>query len=308
MLGLLLEIQLLVIKWDDVLLREYVMTDYYHVVLEKKQKGPKGKASYVYWFDCTDFDEIDEDVLTPYVKKTELYIDGSYIQYNEIQSLSIKKSVVPIDTLVQQAYNRLSAGIIVVISKMTIIHGDNGFENLTRSLVKDKKKELEVERAELVAPKDLDISKIPNNKVFIVHGRDNEAKLEMARFLEKAGLEAIVLHEQASRSMTIIEKIEQYGDVGFVVVLYTPCDIGGLNDEGMELVPRARQNVVFEHGYFIGLLDRSRVSAFVKGNIEKPNDISGVVYTDLDQAGAWKMSLLKELKEVGYSVNAEALL
>ncbi len=43
-------------------------------------------------------------------------------------------------------------------------------------------------------------------KVFIVHGRDNEAKQEAARFIETIGLQSIILHEQASTGMTIIEK------------------------------------------------------------------------------------------------------
>ena len=46
----------------------------------------------------------------------------------------------------------------------------------------------------------------------------------------------------------------------------------------------------------------------MKGDIETPNDISGVVYTPLDDAGAWKISLLKELKAAGYSVNTEFLI
>lgn len=43
-------------------------------------------------------------------------------------------------------------------------------------------------------------------KVFIVHGRDNEAKQEVARFIEKIGLQSIILHEQASAGMTIDRK------------------------------------------------------------------------------------------------------
>lgn len=49
----------------------------------------------------------------------------------------------------------------------------------------------------------LDIDK---NKIFIVHGHDELAKVEVARFVEKLGLEAIILHEQASSGNTIIEK------------------------------------------------------------------------------------------------------
>ena len=66
---------------------------------------------------------------------------------------------------------------------------------------------------------------------------------------------------------------------------------------------RARQNVVFEHGFFIGKLGRPNVTALVKGKVETPNDISGVVYTDLDDRGAWKLDLAKELKSAGYQID-----
>ena len=54
---------------------------------------------------------------------------------------------------------------------------------------------------------------ITSNKVFIVHGHDDALKIEVARTLEKAGLEAIILHEHANAGKTIIEKIEHYSDV-----------------------------------------------------------------------------------------------
>jgi predicted nucleotide-binding protein len=89
--------------------------------------------------------------------------------------------------------------------------------------------------------------------------------------------------------------------VGFAVVLYTPCDIGGLSGDSQR--PRARQNVVFEHGYLIGKLGRNNVSALVKGDVEIPNDISGVVYVPLDQHGAWRVALAKELRTARYPVD-----
>jgi len=140
-----------------------------------------------------------------------------------------------------------------------------------------------------------------NNKVFIVHGHDDLAKITLARFLEQVGLKPIILHEQPSSSQTIIEKIESHSDVGYAIVLYTPCDTGA--KIGGQPTPRARQNVVFEHGYFIGKLGRSKVSALVKGHVETPNDISGVVYIDLDERGAWKMDVAKELSNAGFSIN-----
>lgn len=140
------------------------------------------------------------------------------------------------------------------------------------------------------------------SKVFIVHGHDNETKQEVARFIESIGLQTIILHEQASRSMTIIEKIEYYSDeASFAVVLYTPCDKGrGVTENDVPARFRARQNVVFEHGYLMAKIGRQNVCALVKGEIETPSDISGVVYTPLDAFGGWKNELMKELKACGY--------
>lgn len=282
------------------------MSEYYHVILETNEKTAKGKNKAIHWFDCQSINDLDEDVISPYVKEEQLYIDGHYIKFADIRSLIIKKSQQPIKSLVEGINGRRAPGVFFFASREGVVKGDNGLENVTRELVKSKQKEISVS----ISPENKEdkISDLDKNNVFIVHGHDNEAKSEMARFLERAGLNPIILHEQASSNNTIIEKIEAYSNVGYAVILYTPCDIGSKNEAEANLSPRARQNVVFEHGYFIGHLGRSRVSAFMKGNIEKPNDISGVVYTDLDTAGAWKMSLLKELKAIGYQVKSDALL
>jgi len=139
------------------------------------------------------------------------------------------------------------------------------------------------------------------SQVFIVHGHDEPAKLDMADFIRGLGLEPIILHMQASGGRTIIEKIEEYTNVGFGIVLYTPCDVGAKRDT-LTLKRRARQNVVFEHGYLIAKLGRSRVVAMIKDDIETPNDISGVVYVTLDAGGQWKNELLNELRDAGYQV------
>ncbi|MBL8354025.1 MAG: nucleotide-binding protein [Delftia acidovorans] len=143
-------------------------------------------------------------------------------------------------------------------------------------------------------------------KVFIVHGRDNEAKQEVARFIEHIGLESIILHEQASAGLTIIEKIERYSnDADFALILYTACDLGrGVHEGKQPPKNRARQNVVFEHGYLMAKLGRENVCALVKGEIETPNDISGVVYVGLDGSGAWKAEIAKELKACGYEIKS----
>lgn len=147
-----------------------------------------------------------------------------------------------------------------------------------------------------------------SDKVFIVHGHDNEAKQTVARFVTDLGLKPIILHEQASQSRTIIEKLESHSDVGFAVVLLTPDDEGRAKGED-DLKERARQNVVAELGYFVGHLKRNKVCALVKGKIEIPSDFSGVVYVPFESASNhWKVELARELRAAGYAIKMEAIL
>jgi Predicted nucleotide-binding protein containing TIR-like domain/Hypothetical protein (DUF2513) len=138
-------------------------------------------------------------------------------------------------------------------------------------------------------------------KVFIVHGHDEAVREAVARFLEKIGFEVIILHERVSKGRTIIEKFEANSDVGFVVVLLTPDDIGG--PKAGTQAPRVRQNVILEWGYFIGRLGRDRVCALKKGELELPSDIIGVVWEEFDAHGAWRGKLAKELSEVGFAID-----
>lgn len=145
-------------------------------------------------------------------------------------------------------------------------------------------------------------------KVFLVHGRDEEAKNVVARFIEKCDLIPVILHEQVDQGRTIIEKFEQESDVAFAVVLLTPDDVGGLNEETPALQQRPRQNVILELGYFVGKLGRDRVCAFKKGEIEVPSDFSGVLYTPFGSDESWKIRLARELKAAGFDVDMNAAL
>jgi predicted nucleotide-binding protein len=149
------------------------------------------------------------------------------------------------------------------------------------------------------------IPKDKTNKVFIVHGHDGHVKERTARFIEKLGFEAIILHEQVNKSRTIIEKIEDYSDVtDFAIVLYTPDDLGVVKTNANSLQPRARQNVIFEHGFLMGKLGRENVVPLVEGDIELPNDISGIVYVSEN----WEMKIAQEMQEAGYDIDFNKLL
>lgn len=146
-------------------------------------------------------------------------------------------------------------------------------------------------------------SRTPGNEIFIVHGRNNEAKETVARFLEHLGRKPIILHEQPNKGRTIIEKFEDYSSVGYAVVLLTPDDVGAVKGQEDVLHPRARQNVILELGYFLGVLGRSRVMPLVVEGVEVPSDLSGVVYVRMDPGGSWKLELAREMKAAGIDVD-----
>lgn len=146
-----------------------------------------------------------------------------------------------------------------------------------------------------------------SNRVFVVHGHDEEAKQSVARCIERLGLQPIILHEQPSQGRTIIEKFEDYADVGFAVVLLTPDDVGAAKEQRDDLQPRARQNVILELGYFLDA-GRNRVCALCKGDIEIPTDYKGVIWVEMDPAGVWRFRLGPEMKAVGFDLDSNVLM
>lgn len=150
-----------------------------------------------------------------------------------------------------------------------------------------------------------------NNQIFVVHGHDNEMKETVARVLKNVGLEPIILHEQENLGRTIIEKFESCSEnVSFAVVLLSPDDFGYKKNQLPEsAIPRARQNVILELGYFMGKLGRKNVVALNKGgtDLEIPSDSLGIVYIPFDPYYGWKLTLAKELKVSGYDIDFSKL-
>jgi predicted nucleotide-binding protein len=141
------------------------------------------------------------------------------------------------------------------------------------------------------------------SSVFIVHGHDGELKQSVARIIEKQGLNAVILSEQANQGRTIIEKFENNSNVGGAICLFTADDVGN-SKKDTSPKDRARQNVVFEAGYFIGKLGRDHVVILADSGLEMPSDLSGIVYTETSD---WRVELLKELKAMGYTIDFNKL-
>lgn len=274
---------------------------FYHVIIETNEKTGKPPANRVYIeYDKTNEEEIVNTIINPYLNKEQIQFDGYFLSAPNIVRIAIKQTEKSSLDLVQYENDNMPSNVLVFVRRDQVIQYPRHSTDCTKELFQMAKS------SDQKVQQPINTTKQSFNKVFIVHGQDELAKNEVARFLEKLDLEPIILHEQVSKGMTIIEKIEHYSDVGFGIVLYTPCDEGNIKGS-KDMNPRARQNVVFEHGYLIGKLKRENVCALVKEKVETPNDISGIVYIPMDTNKAWSLIVAKELKNAGYTVDMNKL-
>lgn len=188
-------------------------------------------------------------------------------------------------------------------------HSQHAAHRISRSiaLLEEAKRVLKEDLADLqhasssVLPEVIKLeTRALSRRVFVVHGHDEGARETVARFLMQLGFDPIILHEQANQGRTVMEKVEAHGEVGFAVVLLTPDDEGCAM--GATPVPRARQNVLLELGYFLGRLGRDKVFALKRGSVEIPSDIAGVVWESMDGTG-WKQTLGRELQAAGHAID-----
>ena len=156
-----------------------------------------------------------------------------------------------------------------------------------------------------VSPKEQE--RASGDAVFIVHGRDDETKTTVERFVDELGLRSVIFHEQPSDGQSIFEAFEKIStDAGFAVVLLTPDDLGASKNEAVEEhKPRASQHVIFELGYFLGELGSERICVLYKEGVERPSDIHGLVYVPMDTANGWQTKLGREMKNAGLPINLD---
>jgi predicted nucleotide-binding protein len=207
---------------------------------------------------------------------------------------------------------------VVLLTRAMEIHTAG---NLEDSFLKRKElilsalqKGIEVARDDVFGetrrPKSVSASGALSNRIFVVHGHDHATKTELEVFLAGLGLEPVILHRQPDQGRTLIEKFEHHSDVGFAFILLTPDDVAynadedTLADDRRSKEFRARPNVTFEFGYFVGRLGRHRVCCLIKGDVAKPSDIDGLVYKSITGSiEGIGYSIIKELKAAGYTIN-----
>lgn len=276
--------------------------NYYHTnILQKKTYRS------LYELDSKNREDIINKVIIPYLKNEKIHFDGYFIEPESIDRIVVKRSRISskhfLDNENENAFRNQTAAMF---RASDIMNDDSYVQNITPFMFNLAEKKLK-EQGYMTNIDSKDESEIDRTKVFIVHGHDDFAKTQVAELMRRLGLTPIILHQQANEGRTIIEKIESYSNVGFGVVLYTPCDRGSKAGEEDHLKPRARQNVVFEHGFLIGKIGRKNVAALVKDTVETPNDISGVVYITMGSEGSWELQLAKELKNSGYNIDLNDL-
>jgi predicted nucleotide-binding protein len=191
--------------------------------------------------------------------------------------------------------------LVAEFSENAIIEVQNAF---------DKHKELELPEKNIIkstSSKKTTSSKEDTKDVFIVHGHNEELKEKVARTIEKLKLRHLILHEQSNEGKTVIEKFEKHSNVNFAVILLTYDDFGNVKSESNNN-KRARQNVILELGFFLGKIGRENVMPLYVQGVELPSDISGVLYTLIDETENWKFRLVKELKSAGFNVDANDII
>ena len=140
-------------------------------------------------------------------------------------------------------------------------------------------------------------------RVLLVHGHDQATLREVKSFLQTdlRFPEPIVLRDMPNHGATIIEKLENYTlSVDLVLVLLTPDDCVESTQSPQGKVYRARQNVIFEMGFFIGLLGRhsGRIILLHRDQVELPSDIGGLITIDISQGIQHaRPELIQELRE-----------
>ncbi|MFT3824166.1 MAG: nucleotide-binding protein [Chitinophagaceae bacterium] len=184
---------------------------------------------------------------------------------------------------------------------------DENIQLVLTSIEKYNKKKFPKIRKAITQKNIVNTNKVNNRDIFIVHGHNEEIKHNVARLLQKINLNPIILNEQSNEGLTIIEKFEKYSNVSFAIILLTYDDYG--NSKTVEKKnKRARQNVILELGYFTAKLGRKNVLPLYEDDVELPSDISGVLYTRIDESENWKFRVVKELKTAGFNVDANDIL
>jgi len=249
-------------------------------------------------------DELVNRYVQPYLAGETIVINGTTLDPHKLSRVIIKSSDNSLDNIVKKFEKENENEPLLYRSNPKWLAFDTAKDVTEQFIIKPPGSNSQGKNS---LPK-----VISNNKVFIVHGHDIELKNDVEIFIKSINLEPIVLHRQLDEGLTIIEKFEKHSDVNYAIVLLTPDDIGfpiselkkTENERKKEF--RARQNVIFEFGFFVGRLSRKNVCCIYKEGVTVPSDLNGLIYKQVNKSvEEVGMFLMKELKNAGLAIKFE---
>ena len=274
----------------------------YHIRISLKSQKSSDETK-------TDFSEeqLQVRIIEPYEQGEPIILNGKTIQPSDIDRIQISKSQESSQQIIQRikSDDRNSSFISLGVPSYAWRAASRA-EDVTDELILGP---VGYKKGKATAKKTVSNTKKSNNKVFVVHGHDSELKNDIDIFLRDIGLEPIILHRQADEGLTIIEKFEKHSDVSYAFILLTPDDIGMTvgeyekSQDKRKIEFRARQNVIFEFGYFAAKLGRRNVCCIYKEGVNLPNDIAGLLYKQVGETiDSIGYEIIKELKAIGLKI------
>lgn len=273
---------------------------YYHVRINLKDNTQEGS------YNITK-EELENRFLDPYNSGNPIVLNGRTLELSEISRININVSQYENELeskKIEIDYEDKQSDFMFINFTPLEWRAAERFKDVTDTFITGAPGQKNNKSIQATTQK----KTLNKQKAFIVHGHDNHMKQELEIFLHGINIEPIVLHRQADEGLTIIEKFEKHSDVQYAFVLLTPDDIGIPINKFDEKSPltnyefRARQNVIFELGYFIGKLGRGKVCTLYKEGITLPSDIQGLVYKKINERiEEVGFPIIQELKKAGLS-------
>lgn len=152
-------------------------------------------------------------------------------------------------------------------------------------------------------------------RVFIVHGHETVVREKVRAKVQEMELIPVVLKQMPGMGISVFDKFRTEADrAHFAIVILTGDDRGSTLEKlrphleskdknaivkvREALRPRARQNVIFELGYFASLVGPRNVLVLYEDGVEGPSDYE-MLHVPLDAGGDWLWQLGEELKHAG---------
>jgi predicted nucleotide-binding protein len=145
-----------------------------------------------------------------------------------------------------------------------------------------------------------------NRRVFVAYGHEHADRDVLVNIIASHGLMPIYLENNADGSLSIFDAFEKKAnECCFAFVLLTPSDAGaakkkGLEGQAIQLQLRARQNVIFEMGWFLARLGKFRTRLLHRGSLELPSDVIGMAAIEYNSSPLEQRAAIEQaLKDGG---------